>query len=292
MTGFARVRRMTPQGEIVLSLRGVNHRGLDPHFHMASDFDPLEQGMRKAITAQVIRGHLDVRLQWVRARGAGKLAVNQEMLKAYVEAYRAAAKQYSLLAQVDLNAAFQTPGVIADGGSQEPGPEVETAVEEAMAEALNIYNAHREAEGADTAAVMRKHLEKIEAAAGKIEAAREGIVPALRARLEAKMQEMLGAAGADPNRLAQEAALLADRSDIGEEVARLKMHAARLREMLEKGGEMGKKLDFLLQEMNREVSTMLAKSGAAAEAGRAIVELALGVKSEVEKIREQSLNLE
>src|SRR5262249_37595207 len=104
--------------------------------------------------------------------------------------------------------------------------------------------------------------------------------------------ELLRGANIDPQRLAQEAAMLADRGDIGEELARLKIHSAQLRALLDHGGEVGKKLDFLLQEMNRETNTILSKTNGAGEPALRITELALSAKSAIEKIREQSLNLE
>jgi uncharacterized protein (TIGR00255 family) len=292
MTGFARVRRMTAQGELILSLRGVNHRGLDLHFHFSPDFEPFESAMRKAISARVIRGHIDVRLQVVRVRGSGKPNWNRDLMAAWVEAYRAASKEYSLIGQADINYALQLPGMLVDAAPVEPSPEMEATLIEALEEALAQFNQHRDSEGSHTAAVVAGHAAGIREAAGKIAAIRDTIMPALQSRLQERLEDLLGSAGIEPQRLAQEAALLAERSDIGEEVTRLGLHADRLLAMIEAGGEIGKKLEFLLQEMHREVNTILSKSNATGEPGRAVVELALAVKSEIEKIREQSQNLE
>jgi len=130
------------------------------------------------------------------------------------------------------------------------------------------------------------------AAADQMEQIRLGALGQFQNRLAERLKELLRGAQIDPQRLAQEAALLAERSDIGEELARLKIHSAQLGGLLDAGGEIGKKLDFLLQEMNRETNTILSKTGGAAEAGLRITELALGAKAAIEKIREQSLNLE
>ena len=121
---------------------------------------------------------------------------------------------------------------------------------------------------------------------------RAGAVPAFQRRLRDKLSDLLHGVGIDPQRLAQEAAILADRSDIAEELVRLRTHAAHLQEMLTGAGEVGKRLDFLLQEMNRESNTVLSKTGGLGEMGLTITELALAAKSEIDKIREQSLNLE
>ncbi len=125
-----------------------------------------------------------------------------------------------------------------------------------------------------------------------MEEIRSGAVPAFQKRLRERLSELLHGANADPQRLAQEAAILADRSDIAEELVRLRTHAGHLEDMLAKGGEVGKRLDFLLQEMNRESNTILSKTGGLGDLGLTITDLALAAKSEIDKIREQSLNLE
>jgi uncharacterized protein (TIGR00255 family) len=125
-----------------------------------------------------------------------------------------------------------------------------------------------------------------------MEQIREGAIPAFHKRLVEKLQELLGSLGLDPQRLAQEAALLADRGDIGEEISRLQIHSRQLDEILNSGGEVGKRLDFLLQELNRETNTILSKTGGIGDLGLRITELALAAKASIEKIREQALNLE
>ena len=121
---------------------------------------------------------------------------------------------------------------------------------------------------------------------------RSRAVPAFQRRLLEKLQELLGGSNLDPQRLVQEAALLADRGDIGEEISRLQIHSRQVDEILEGGGEVGKRLDFLLQEMNREANTILSKTSGIGELGLRITELALAAKAAIEKIREQALNLE
>jgi uncharacterized protein (TIGR00255 family) len=125
-----------------------------------------------------------------------------------------------------------------------------------------------------------------------MEEIRAGAVSAFQRRLREKLADLLRGAGIEPQRLAQEAAILADRSDIAEELMRLRTHAAQLETMLQGDGEIGKRLDFLLQEMNRESNTVLSKTGGLGDLGLTITELALSAKSEIDKIREQSLNLE
>jgi len=153
-------------------------------------------------------------------------------------------------------------------------------------------NAFREREGGEIAQEMRGHNGRIAAVAEEIDQIRAGAVAAFQARLSERLRELLKGVQLEPQRLAQEAAVLADRSDVGEEIARLRIHSAQLGALLDGGGEIGKKLDFLLQEMNRESNTILSKTGGIGDAGLKITDLALEAKAAIEKIREQSLNLE
>jgi uncharacterized protein (TIGR00255 family) len=162
----------------------------------------------------------------------------------------------------------------------------------ALEEALDALNRFREREGGEMAAEIMERCAAIRQGVGRMEEIRSGAVPAFHKRLQERLTELLRAAAIEPQRLAQEAALLADRSDISEELIRLKTHAGELAQLVRAGGEIGKKLDFLLQEMNRETNTILSKTGGLGELGLTITELALAAKSEIDKIREQSLNLE
>lgn len=292
MTGFARVRRAVPQGEIVVSLKSVNHRALDLQFHLPGDLDPYESQLRKAISDKIVRGHVDVRVHFVRAAAVAGASVNQALLASWVGAFRDAATRYQLAGEPDLNVALRMPGMIEDRGPEELGAEFEAALLDATRHALELLCAAREREGADTVTVLRRHQQKIASSAADMEHLRSDVVVQLHLRLQEKLAEIFRVANADPARIAQEAAILADRSDISEELARLKIHATRLNEMLDTGGELGKRLEFLAQEMQRETNTILSKSMGAGEPGRRITAFGLEVKSEVEKIREQSLNLE
>ena len=139
---------------------------------------------------------------------------------------------------------------------------------------------------------MRQRCRNICGLVVRMEEIRAGAVPAFQKRLREKLADLLRGAGVEPQRLAQEAAILTDRSDIAEELMRLRTHAGQLESMLNGTGEIGKRLDFLLQEMNRESNTVLSKTGGLGDLGLTITDLALSAKSEIDKIREQSLNLE
>jgi uncharacterized protein (TIGR00255 family) len=293
MTGFARVRKEVEQGEIVLSVKSVNHRGLDIHFHLPPELDALEDDVRKAIKNGMARGHVQIHVALTRASGPGAAPLNRVLLQAYMSAFEEAAGLFNLPNEPDLNAALRIPGMLSTGGdSQEPGDDIANAVRQAAAEAVAILNSVREREGAATAEELRQRCRNISDLVTRMEEIRAGAVGAFQKRLKEKLADLLHGAGIDPQRLAQEAALLADRSDIAEELMRLRTHAGQLAEMLAGSGEVGKRLDFLLQEMNRESNTVLSKTGGLGDIGLTITDLALAAKSEIDKIREQSLNLE
>jgi len=293
MTGFARVKRAAPQGELTLSLKSVNHRGLDLHFHLPPEFDALENEIRGALKNGIARGHVQIHLAFLRVPGEGEAPLNRGLLDAYIRAFREASKTYQLSGQPDLNALLRIPGMLSAAGDDLDVPqEIGAAVLELTHEAVAALNAFREREGAATARELRQRCENIGGLVERMEQIREGAIPAFQKRLRDKLADLLHGASIDPQRLAQEAALLADRSDIAEELVRLRTHSDQLQAILKAGGEVGKRLDFLLQEMNRESNTILSKTGGLGDLGLTITELALSAKSEIDKIREQSLNLE
>jgi uncharacterized protein (TIGR00255 family) len=293
MTGFARVKRTVPQGELTLSLKSVNHRGLDLHFHLPPEFDGLESDIRAALKNGLARGHVQIHLSFVRAAAEGEAPLNRPLLDAYIRAFREAASAYRLSGEPNLNDLLRIPGILTAGVENGDLPdEVANTVLMLASEALGILNVSREREGAATARELRQRCENIAGLVERMEQIREGAVPAFQKRLRDKLADLLHGTSIDPQRVAQEAALLADRSDIAEELVRLRTHSDQLESMLKGGGEIGKRLDFLLQEMNRESNTVLSKTGGLGDLGLTITELALSAKSEIDKIREQSLNLE
>jgi uncharacterized protein (TIGR00255 family) len=291
MTGFARVRRTIPQGEIVVSLKSVNHRGLDLHFHLPPELDALESELRGVIKAGVVRGHVQIHVALNRTGGGGA-ALNRTLFNVYMQAFQDAAESHQLKGQPDINAALRIPGMLSTGADEDLEENIAKAVLETAAEAVTVLNVFREREGLATAKELRHRCSSIGSLVIRMEEIRAGAIPAFQKRLREKLADLLHGAGIDPQRLAQEAALLADRSDIAEELVRLRTHSGHLEAMLDGAGEVGKRLDFLLQEMNRESNTVLSKTGGLGDLGLTITDLALAAKSEIDKIREQSLNLE
>jgi uncharacterized protein (TIGR00255 family) len=292
MTGFARVRRASPDGEIAVSIKSVNHRGLDIHFHMSAELDAFEGAIRNAIKGKVARGHLQVHVQFNRTSPAGASSLNRPLLQAYLQAFLEASEELGAECKPDLNAALRVPGMLQGTNPVEPDSDLELPLLEATAEALDLLNGFREREGAATVAEMCERCVALVELVEQMEKIRTHATGAFQKRLSERLRELLRGAGLDPQRLAQEAALLAERSDISEELTRLKTHAAQLEKLLSGAGEIGKRLDFLLQEMNRESNTILSKTGGLGDLGLTITDLALAAKAEIDKMREQSLNLE
>lgn len=292
MTGFARVRKTARDTEIVLSVKSVNHRALDLHFHCPPDLDTVENDMRALVRRKLTRGHIEIRASLARSGSVAGLELNWPLLEAYVQAFRKAAAEHGLAAEPDLNSALRVPGMFADAPDRDLKTEVQQAVLEALSEALDGLNQVREREAADIVALMLRHNGAIQQTAGELAGIRARAIPLFESRLSDRLRDLLRGQNVDPQRLAQEVAMLIDRSDISEEIERLNIHSGQLGNLLAGGGEMGKKLDFLLQEMNRETNTVLSKTNGIGELGLRITELALAAKADIEKIREQSLNLE
>jgi uncharacterized protein (TIGR00255 family) len=248
--------------------------------------------MRAMLKKAVLRGHVDVRCSVVRSGDSAAGGLNTPLLHACLAAFRKAAREEGLDTQPDLNQLMRLPGMFGAGVEPAADPGVERPLLAVFEEALEVLNVFRAREGAELAALIRDHNRAITAGAGEMADIRSRAVPAFQNRLAERLNELLANSALDPQRIAQEAALLADRSDIGEEISRLQIHSRQLDEILDAGGEVGKKLDFLLQEMNRETNTVLSKTNGIGELGLRITDLALAAKAGIEKIREQALNLE
>jgi uncharacterized protein (TIGR00255 family) len=293
MTGFARVRRPLGDGELVVSAKSLNHRSLDLSIQVPPALESFESVIRAMVKSSVLRGHVEVRVSLPkRAAGDAVLALDREFLHDYLRIFREEAAALDLESKPDLNAALRIPGMFAPAESEGPPEEAEGALKETLAQALAELNEFRSREGSAIAGELCGHNQGVRAAVECMEQLRAAASEYFQKRLAERLQEVAKGIQIDPQRLAQEAAILADRSDIGEELARLKIHSGQLAALLDAGGEVGKKLDFLLQEMNRETNTILSKTSGAGEPAMKITDLALAAKAAIEKIREQSLNLE
>ncbi len=290
MTGYAQVKGQV-NGSLAfsLALKSVNHRFLDLHFRLPSDTDSLEMKLRRLLKEKMARGHVEVTLSLEYA-GSNGVALNRQLVGSYVQAFRAAADEFGVTGEPDLNVVLRMPGAM-ESAAERSGEELEAAVLARVEEALAKLNQMREEEGQGIGTELRERMNHLAKAGAGVEGHRSAILRSYADRLQARMQEMLGGQ-VDKERILQEAAVLVDRSDIQEELVRLSTHVKHFLGLLDQGGEVGKKLDFLLQEMNREANTLLSKTSGLAGEALKITEMGLRMKAEIEKSREQVQNLE
>ncbi len=294
MTGYAQVKGQLASGRgFALSLKSVNHRFLDLQFRLPSESDGLEMKLRRLLKEKIARGHVDVTVSLDRAgdeNAALNVSVNKEIVGGYVQAFRTASKDFGVPGEPDLNVILRIPGAM-ELAALPAGEELEQAVLANVQGALDRLNTMREEEGNATARELRDRMQRLAAGVAEVQTHRSSVQKAYMERLTARLQELVGSQ-IDPARVVQEVAVLVDRSDIQEELVRLGNHVEHFLGLLEAGGEVGKKLDFLLQEMNREANTLLSKTSGLAGEALKITEAGLLMKAEIEKSKEQVQNLE
>ena len=312
MTGYATVQSTTEDGlAFTLTLKSVNHRFLDLNLRLPSDCDPVELLLRRLIKESVKRGHIDVTLFLERRakEQAQGVQVNHDLLSSLVRAFQEAAKAHHFNAEPDLHELLRIPGVLSTDAPASPevsrAAGLETAVATLAPSLLEQLNQVRGTEGAVLVNELRASMVRLRALAEQCAEIRTSAREIHFERLRSRVNELLRAvddtardsAEREPQipdqRLLAEAALLVERSDIEEELVRLRAHIESFLEMLDAGGELGKRLDFLLQELNREANTMLSKtSGGDPSLGLKLTALGLEMKTEIERAREQVQNLE
>jgi uncharacterized protein (TIGR00255 family) len=274
---------------VAVDLKTVNNRFLDVHLRTGAELSTLETQIKRRISSRLTRGRVDANITFERT---GEIAyeLNRPLIAGYLSALRTMQQEFEITGEPDINVLARLPNAMqpARDGMDEA---MIAGVEEAIDAALDDLEGMREREGTALRTEMHGRLDEIERQVPIVESVAGKLVDAYRARLQKRIGEMLArdtqGVELDPARLAQEVAYLADRSDISEEITRLKSHLVQFRETLDSEGDTGKRLDFLLQELNREANTVLSKS-----TEMTIKEAALAIKAEVEKLREQVQNVE
>lgn len=297
MTGFAQVQVRTAaagQGEIgyTLTLKSVNHRFLDLQFRLPSGMDALEMELRKILKGKLARGHIDVTLSVDRTTQQ-RVGYNRELVGAYLAAFAAARQEHGLrTSEPDLNAVLRLPGALqAENRGDEDTAALVASVLEQIPALLDQLQMMRVREGDALETVLLDILARLAEASHGV----EELIPEIEQRYQDRLTQRLTASvGTEFNRqrLLEEVAVMVDRSDISEELARMATHIEHFRDLLREGGAVGKKLDFLLQEMNREANTLLSKTGGIGGKGARVSELGLAMKAEIERAREQIQNIE
>ena len=292
MTGFARIQvTVNDQLRYTLSLKSVNHRFLDVQLRIPNGLDALEMDLRKALKDSLVRGHVDLIVS-VDRTAQQKAGYNRELVAGYVAAFTSARDEFGLAGDVDLNAILRLPGALqSDSRAEEELALLEASVRHQIGPLLDELKIMRAREGQALEEILNTTLDRLsEATNGAAE-----LGPEIEQRFQDRLQQrLLAATGPEFNRqrLLEEVAVIVERSDVTEELARMHTHIGHFRQLLAAGGEVGKKLDFLLQEMNREANTMLSKTGGVGGKGTRMTELGLAMKAEIEKSREQIQNLE
>ena len=293
MTGYAHAQVAEHGWSLRISVRSVNHRFLDLHLRVPEGFEPIEPRIRQIVRERVRRGHLDVTLHYDLA-GPAAVGVNREVAAAYLQAVNSLREEFSIETQPDLAAILRLPGVIGPPAAsiEEELTRLESAVTRCLVESLDKLDRMREDEANHLREEMSARLRNITELALQVEPLAESARPAFARRLELRLKDLLAEAQLDPTRLAQEAAIAAERSDVSEELTRLRSHVQQFESLLAGASDIGKKLDFLLQEMQRETNTLLSKTPGNEAEGLEITRYALEMKSEIEKLREQVQNIE
>jgi len=287
MTGFGQGTASGATFTVSVDLRSVNHRTLDIHWRAPQDLASLEIPLKKMVQAAISRGRVDVTVSFTQVADV-VFELNRPLIRGYLDAMRLVRDEFGLVGEPDLAALARLPNVLTPSTAGDTlSSAVIEGVESALTHALAALVAMRAVEGHELQKEMVARIARIETHVAVIESGSAGIIEAYRDKLRKRIDELLEKTLVDETRLAQEVAYLAERSDITEEIARLKSHLSQLRELLSGDGEIGKKLDFLLQETNREANTILSKSSELS-----VCDSAIEIKSEVEKLREQAQNVE
>lgn len=287
MTGFGRADRSGDFGRIEVEARSVNGKGLDVRLRLAAGLDGIEPALREMIKARFSRGSVNISISYSTPEGAAGVAIDEDRLKAYAEAAkRLSDKGLAMMASGGELMALK--GVInsEDADALVEPETLAAAALEAAGEALAALQRAREDEGAALAEVLENHIAEIETLRGEAAASAAALPEAIRDRVKAKFDELLPQ-GLDADRLAQEAAAIAVKADVREELDRLKAHIDTARSLIAGGSPCGRKLDFLSQEFNREANTLCSKA-----ADPALTRAGLAMKAAVDRLREQVQNVE
>jgi len=293
MTGYAHAHAAENGWSLRVSLRSVNHRFLDLHLRVPEGFEPLEPAMRRIVREHLRRGHVDLTLQYEMA-GPAAVGVNREVASAYISAAKELSDEFGLRSNPDIAGILRLPGVIAPpvASIESEMERLEAVVSRCLSEAIEKLDKMREQEAGHLREEMAARLAAMLKQVTRMESLAERVRPAFAKRLEGRLKELLGENQIDPARLAQEAAIAAERSDVAEELARLRSHVQQFESLLAGAADVGKKMDFLLQEMQREANTTLSKTPGSEAEGLEMTQIGLELKSEIEKLREQVQNIE
>lgn len=288
MTGFGSAKGTVEGLNITVELKSVNNRYLDVSVRMPRSFMFAEEAVKSAVQRHISRGKVDVFVS-VDSSDAGDITVkvNEALLKGYIDAVRSISEEYSLPADMTAFGVSRFPDVLSVEKKDLDADAISAGIVDITEHALDDFDAMRLREGEKLRDDVLGRLETISGYVADVETESPETVKEYRARLEAKMAEVLGSAGIDENRILAEAAIFADHIAVDEETVRLRSHMSQLRKMINSSSPTGRKIDFLIQEFNREANTIGSKCQ-----NSDIAHTVVDLKSEIEKIREQIQNIE
>ena len=288
MTGYGRAVETVNGREFTVELRSVNNRYLDCSVRLPRILTFAEDAVKQAVKASVSRGKVDVFIS-LRSEGGdeAQITLNQTVLQGYLDAMRQMVNDYGVRDDISASSLARLPEVLSIEKPQVDEEQLQNDLMTVVAKALEGYDAMRSAEGEALDKDLRSRGETILELVSQVEAGNGKTVSDYRARLEAKIKEVLANTAIDESRILTEAAIFADKVAVDEETVRLRSHLKQMNNMLTTGGAMGRKLDFLLQEMNREANTIGSKC-----TDVNLARIVVDIKAELEKIREQTQNIE
>lgn len=288
MTGFGRAMADDEKRSFIVEIRGVNNRYFDINIRMPKSLFPLEDKVRRLIATYISRGKVDVFITYRNyAREDTVVKYNKNLAKGYVEILNELKDDFSLVNDLSVSMLSRFPDIIYTEEKEENIDELWMLMGKAIEEAASSINHMRETEGEALKTDMLQKAGEILAKIGTIRERDKEVIPLYKERLEARIKELMDAVPVDENRLALEIAMYTDKSSIDEEITRLSSHMEQFEIFLSENEPVGRKLDFLAQEMNREANTMASKS-----VDLLITNTVLEIKNEIEKIREQMQNIE
>lgn len=287
MTGYGAASGHAGSCRLTVEVRSVNQRFLDLKLNTPREYGPFESDLRRIVSGAIERGRVEVHVSRALPPRSSGIALQKEVAAAYIKAYRQLQKEFGVAGELDLALLAGRSDLFA---ASEPAADVAVEiveVEKLLAKALVAHRKEREREGANLRRDMTERIRRLKATTKALDKAAAAVVPRLKARLEKRLGDLLAGATLDPTRLVQEAAVLADRADVHEELVRLRSHLSALEELLRSDDPVAKRIDFVVQEVNRELNTIGSKA-----ADLEVTNLVVSGKADVEKLREQIQNVE
>lgn len=288
MTGFGRAKREKENRIYQIEIKSVNHKYNDISIRMPRSLSYLEDKIKKQISSSIARGKVDVYVSFENYSEEGKqVIVNQELVQEYMRQFKIIAEENKLNINIPITEITKLPEVLTLKETEQDETLIETEVLEVLQEAINNFIHMREQEGEKIKEDLMTRIAKIEQEVEKISEYSTRLVEEYVVKLEQRIKEILKTDVVDQARLAMEVVIYADKCSVEEELTRLRSHIIQFRSLLEEPKAIGKKIDFLIQEMNRETNTIGSKSGSLE-----ITNLVINIKTELEDIREQVQNIE